>query len=84
MTYFILILCQQNQYLELALYTDLFILIKIKKKNVDCIAHRERHKTFEETENFVNIIKEDRISKTTIIFKINIVKLIDKYPKLKK
>ena len=35
-------------------------------------------------ENFINMVKELGISKSTILFKISIVKFVNKYPRMKK
>ena len=49
---------------------------KTKKMNIVCIIHRQGHifKSFMETENFLNMMKELGISKSTSIFKINMSK----------
>ena len=51
--------------------------VRTKKKNI-CIAYRQQKVfgRFNEREKFI------KLHKNTIIFKINIDKLIDKYPKL--
>ena len=56
------------------------------KKNIICVVYRQGliFKRFKEKDNLVRIIKEFGISKSNMIFKINIVKLVDKYPKLKR
>ena len=61
-------------------------IIKTKKKNIICVVYRQGliFKRFKEKDNLVRIIKEFGISKSNMIFKINIVKLVDKYPKLKR
>ena len=41
-------------------------------------------KSFKEEEKFINMVGRLKIHKSIIIFKINIFKLIDKYPKLMK
>lgn len=40
-------------------------------------------KRFKEKENFIKIINNFRVRKSTMIFKINIVKLGDKYERMK-
>ena len=39
-------------------------------------------KKFNEDTKFKNLVEQFRINKSTIIFKINIVKLVDKYKKM--
>ena len=39
---------------------------------------------FKEKEKFIKLVKGFKLCKTTMIFKINFVKLINKYPKLMK
>ena len=47
--------------------------------------HQEKvFKRFKEKEKFANLVSELRIHKTTIIFKVNVFKLCEKYPKLLK
>ena len=41
-------------------------------------------KNFKDKEKFIKLVNEFKVHKTTIIFKINIFKLIGKYPKLMK
>ena len=41
-------------------------------------------KRFNEKEKFIKLVNEFKINKSTIIFKTNIFKLIDKHPKLMK
>ena len=36
------------------------------------------------TQKFIKLVNESKLHKTTMIFEINIVKLIDKHPKLMK
>ena len=58
-------------------------MIRKKQKNIVRIAHHKGQvfKRFKEKGKFMKLVKE---FKTTMIFKINIVKLIDKHPKLMK
>ena len=42
----------------------------------------EIFKSFKEKEKFQEMVKKLKIHKSTIIFKINVFKLIEKYPKL--
>ena len=60
-------------------------IIKTKKKNVICVVYGQGliFKRFKEKNKFIKMIKDFGISKLTMIFKINTVKLLDKYAKLK-
>ena len=53
------------------------------KKNIICIAYQQDKLflRFKEKKKFVNLVKEFKVHKTAMIFKINIVKLTDKYPR---
>ena len=58
-------------------------IIKTNKKKIIDFAY-EQGKTFrkiKEDTNFKNLVEQFRINKITIIFKINIVKLVEKYNK---
>ena len=61
-------------------------VILTKKKNIIRIAHQQGKlfRKFKEKGKFIKLVKELKVHKITIIFKINIVKLTDKYPKLMK
>ena len=61
-------------------------IIRTKKKNIISIAYQQRKvfRRFKEKQKFIVLVKEFKVHKSTMIFKINIVKLIDKYPKTKK
>ena len=61
-------------------------IIKTKKKEIINVAFYQGQicKRFKEKEKFAKLVSELRIHKTTIIFKINIFKLCEKYPKLLK
>lgn len=50
------------------------------------MAYQQGHKVlkFKEREKFVNRVKDLGVRKSTIAFKINIVKLLNKYPKILK
>ena len=37
---------------------------------------------FKDKEKFITMVKEFKVNRSTVIFKINIIKSIDKYPKL--
>ena len=59
-------------------------IIKTNKKNIICFAY-EQGKIFEifkEDTKFKNLAEQFGINRNTITFKINIVKLADKYPKI--
>ena len=59
-------------------------IMKMKKKGIISVAYHEGKvfKKFKEKEKFVRLVSELGIHKTTNIFKINIFKLGEKYPKL--
>ena len=59
-------------------------IIKTKKKRIISIAHQEGKvfKKFKDKEKFLKLVSRLGIHKNTIIFKINILKLCEKYPKL--
>ena len=61
-------------------------IIRTKNKNIISIAHHQGKvfKRFKDEEKFVKLVNEFKIQKGTIIFKINIVKLIGKHPKFMK
>ena len=61
-------------------------VIKTKKKGIINVAYHEGQvfKTFKEKQNFLKLVSELGIHKTTISFKINIFKLCEKYCKLLK
>ena len=56
-------------------------MIKANKKNIIRIAYEQGKifRKFKEDAKFKNLIEQFGINRTTIIFKINIVKLVDKY-----
>ena len=56
-------------------------VIKTKKKGIINVAYHEGQvfKTFKEKQNFLKLVSELGIHKTTISFKINIFKLCEKY-----
>ena len=62
------------------------ILLKQKKKGMINIAFYQGQifKRFKEKEKFAKLVSELGIHKTTIIFKINVFKLCEKYRKLLK
>ena len=59
-------------------------IIHTKKRNIISIAyHRGKVlKRFKDKEKFIKLVNEFKVHKSTILFKINIVKLIDKHPTL--
>ena len=59
-------------------------IIKMKKKGTTSIAYYQGKvfKRFKEKEKFVKLLSELGILKNTIIFKINVFKLCEKYLKL--
>ena len=59
-------------------------IIKTKKKGIISIAYYQGKvfKRFKEKEKFIKLVSQLRIHKNTIIFKINIFKLCERYPKL--
>ena len=59
-------------------------IIKTKKKGIISIAYYQGKvfKRFKEKENFIKLVSQLGIRKNTIIFKINVFKLCEKYPKL--
>ena len=61
-------------------------VIKTKKKGIINVAyhHGQVFKRFKEKQEFAKLVSELGIHKTTIIFKINIFKLCEKYLKLLK
>ena len=61
-------------------------IIKTKNKGIINVAYHpgQVFKRFKEKEKFAKLVGELGIRKTTIIFKINILKLCNKYPKLLK
>ena len=61
-------------------------IIWTKKIDIVRVAHYQGKvfKKFKNKEKFITFVKKLNIPKTTIIFKINIYKLCEKYPKLLK
>ena len=60
-------------------------MIKCKKNNTLTLAYQQGiiFRKFKENNKFTNAVSEFKISKTTINFKIDIVKFIDDYPKMR-
>ena len=61
-------------------------ILRAKRKGIIVVAFYQGKifKRFKEREKFQQMVKELKIHKSTIIFKINVFKLIEKYPKLMK
>ena len=61
-------------------------IIRAKKKNIiSNVYHQEKvFKKFKDKKKFVKLVNEFKVHKTTIIFKINIFQLSEKYSKLMK
>ena len=61
-------------------------IIWTKKKGIISIAYHQGKffKRFKDKERFIKLVNEFKVHKSTIIFKINIFKLIEKYLKLMK
>ena len=59
-------------------------IIKKKKKNIIRFTyqHGKIFKKFIENRKFKNLLQQLKINEITVIFKRNIVKLVDKYPKI--
>ena len=61
-------------------------IIRTKKKGIISIAYHQGKvfKKFRDMEKLIKLVNEFKVHKITIIFKINIFKLIEKYPKFMK
>ena len=61
-------------------------IIRTKKKGIMSIAYHQGKvfKRFKDKERFIKLVNEFKVHKSTIIFKRNIFKLIEKYLKLMK
>ena len=59
-------------------------IIKTNKKSIIFFAYQqdEVFRKFKENRKFKSLVEQFKITKGTIIFKMNIVKLVDKYPKM--
>lgn len=62
------------------------VVIRSRKKGTLKIAFRKGRilKHFKESKGFVEIIKKLRVSRSTVYFKINLLKILEKYLKLTK
>ena len=61
-------------------------LIKSNKCNTLWIPYQQRQifEKFKTNKSFIDMVKEFEISKSIILFKISIVKFVNKYPRMKK
>ena len=61
-------------------------LIKCSKNNILTLANQQGmvFQKFKKNNKFVNAVTEFEISKTTMNFKIDVVNIFDKYPKMRK
>ena len=61
-------------------------ILKTKRKGIISVAYYQGKVfcRFREKEKFVKLVADFGVHKGTIIFKINVFKLLDKYPKLKR
>ena len=59
-------------------------IIKTNQKNIIFFAYQQGKvfRTFKENGKFKSLVEQFKISNGAIIFKMNIVKLVDKYPKM--
>ena len=60
-------------------------ILKTKRKDIISVAYHQGKvfSRFREKKNFVRLVADLRVHKGTVIFKIIVFKLLDKYPKLK-
>ena len=58
-------------------------IIKITTRNIICFVCQQNKvfRKFKGNRKFKNLAEQSKITRSTIIFKINVVKLFDKYPK---
>ena len=61
-------------------------IIRSKKSKMLWLAYQQREifEKFKTNENFIDMIKKLGVSKSIILFKISIVKFVNKYPRMKK
>ena len=71
----------QRSYEYIKEYED---IIKKNKKNIIFFAYQQGKvfRKFKKNRKFKSFVERFKITKGTIIFKINVVKLTDKYPKM--
>ena len=60
-------------------------IIKSNKCNILWLIYQQGQifEKFKMNDNFINMVKEFKISKSNVLFKIFVVKLINKYPRMK-
>ena len=60
-------------------------IVEIHNKNIISLAYQQDRffEKFKEIAKFVELVRQFFYSKSTVIFKINIVKLVKKHPKIK-
>lgn len=60
--------------------------IQRQKQNILCLAYRQGcvFKRFKDCNDFLDMVKELGISRSTIDFKMNLIKLLDKFLRLRK
>ena len=58
-------------------------IVKTSKRNIICFVCQQNKvfRKFKENRKIKNLAEQSKITKSTIIFRINVVKLFDKYPK---
>ena len=61
-------------------------VIKSNKCNILWLAYQKSQifEKFKMNDNFINMVKEFNINKSTILFKTSIARFINKYPRMKK
>ena len=61
-------------------------ILRTKRKGIISVAYYQGKlfKRFKEKEKFIQMVSKLKIHKSTLIFKINVFKLIEKHPKLMK
>ena len=57
-------------------------IIKTNKMNIIFFVYQQGFRKFKEKKRFKSHVGQFKITKGTIILKMNIVKLVDKYPKM--
>ena len=57
-------------------------IIKTNKMNIIFFVYQQGFRKFKEKKRFKSLVGQFKITKGTIILKMNIVKLVDKYPKM--
>ena len=61
-------------------------IIKSEKCNTLWLAYQQGQifEKFKMNDNFIDMVKKIGISKSTILFKVSIIKFVNKYPRMKK